>query len=92
MKCKNQYGDFDINQRLAEKGWSFSGDYENAHKKYIFTCPSGHTVLASWGALRLSFFCKACDDAMKKSRIAEADGRDRLDGFQCPERHVHHSM
>ena len=65
----NQYGPFDIRQRVAEKGWSLVGDYKNAHQKCEFACPAGHLVLAQWCVLRLGFFCQSCADERKKEEL-----------------------
>ena len=57
---KNQFGVFDINEKLKGTGWSIEGKYTNAHKRHVFICPKGHRHNVPWEALRLSFFCKEC--------------------------------
>jgi len=71
MKQKNQFGDFDILARLSEKGWAFEGEYQNAHAKGTFICPSGHRMLASWCAVKHGFFCKACQDKMVGEKVSK---------------------
>lgn len=60
MKGKNQFGDFDIQKRLAQRGWSITGEYKNAHRKHAFMCPRGHVKICSWNILEKTFFCREC--------------------------------
>ncbi len=62
MKHKNQFGEFDIQTRLIQMGWSIKGEYQNAHQRYMFLCPNDHVRICSWNALEKNFFCRECCD------------------------------